>query len=369
MLAPDTSAAEAQITSNLNAEAALTNWALALENCVLPQLTPAPSWYTAISSSLQTAQQNASSWVTSTGPQVFAGSTQAYINYANVFGPASTSMSTIVNAILKNGGTPTAAQVAQLTTYVNALLELAQTNLASATTWQADINALSAQIATQQTAISNAIAAAVAEEGSDAAQIAAIQQQISGLMQQLASETTAANDSSISAGTGVASLLWGLTFGLALAGGTLGVGVVVGAVLSIGSAIGSEVLYDAEVQQTIANITALLGPLSADQVQLAMLQGMVTTLQTVSGSGTSALESFADFADVWAETADDLSWLLVVLAQPEIDVSTIPALNDLADANTAWQAIATFAQDAQNVTIQQPSTVFPMPATVTPVAA
>src|SRR5258708_17188431 len=85
MRAPALTTAQNQMTNTLNAGAAMTAWVQALEDCVLPPLTPMPTWYTSINSNLQSAQSSSMSWLTTTAPAAFASSTEAYIAYTHPF--------------------------------------------------------------------------------------------------------------------------------------------------------------------------------------------------------------------------------------------------------------------------------------------
>ena len=85
MLAPDPTGTISQLTLVLNANVAVTQWVMALEAASLPQLNPAPSWYTQVSAALTAAQNDSRGWLTTTGPDIQGEMTQTFINYANLF--------------------------------------------------------------------------------------------------------------------------------------------------------------------------------------------------------------------------------------------------------------------------------------------
>src|SRR5258708_2560447 len=153
MLAPDLTTAQNQMTNNLNAGAAMTAWVQALEDCVLPPLTPMPTWYTSINSNLQSAQSSSMSWLTTTAPAVFASSTEAYIAYANLFNATLTPLTSLMATIATQSSVPTSAQQEELVELVTNLLGTAQTNLTTAQTQQSQVAALHSTMPTDQTTL------------------------------------------------------------------------------------------------------------------------------------------------------------------------------------------------------------------------
>ena len=354
MLAPDVTTAQQQITDTFNSNASITAAVHSLENTVLQTLTPTPSWYTTINTALQTSQQQSMSWLLQTSPSIFATATQSYIDYANIFATTQEAMQNIVNQI---STTPTAQQQALLTTFVQTLLNTAQKNLTACSSLQTQMTTFRTQMQTNQSTISTAVTAALADEGQIAAQIQATQTQIDSLMQQFTKYSTMASSSTISFGTSTFSLVISLTFGLALSGGTLGIATLAAAAISIGTALTESIIYTDDVKQLVSNISSQLETLGQEQVQLAMVQSVVTSLDTLMSTNEAALETFSDLTTIWNEVVDDLQWMLVVLAQPQIDITKIPALNSLAATNTAWQSISQFATQAQTCPLNSPPVV------------
>ena len=176
-------------------------------------------------------------------------------------------------------------------------------------------------------------------------------------MQQFTKYSTMASSSTISFGTSTFSLVISLTFGLALSGGTLGIATLAAAAISIGTALTESIIYTDDVKQLVSNISSQLETLGQEQVQLAMVQSVVTSLDTLMSTNEAALETFSDLTTIWNEVVDDLQWMLVVLAQPQIDITKIPALNSLAATNTAWQSISQFATQAQTCPLNSPPVV------------
>lgn len=376
MIAPDTDTARQQITDTFNANAANSSWVHGLENCVLPVLTPQPDWFADLNAKLKTAQANASDWLTKTSPALFAASTQSYIDYANSFdvtvgsagSTGGTTLAGLVATVRAAGGKPTPAQQQQLATLAGALLQVAKTQLASATALQARVDAFRTLALADRKLISDGIAAAVQAAGEDSAKIAALQASIQQLMLQFTADNTKVDNADISYGSAIFSTIIGLTFGLVASGGMLGVGVVIGAVISIGSAISSAIVYTEALKQDIANICNLLDQLAVPEQQLALTQGIIGNLNMLASSNEDALEAFTDLTGLWSATVYDLTWLTVVLAQPSIDLNTIPALTSLEDARQAWSDMRTFATQAQSLSLQQPVQLVLPEATVVSMA-
>jgi hypothetical protein len=128
---------------------------------------------------------------------------------------------------------------------------------------------------------------------------------------------------------------------------------------------GADIIIDAEtqaqVQSDLSQIQALRPQLSADELQLGLMQGIVANLLNLADGIEAALTTFDDFDDTWSFANYGINYLLIVLAQPQIDISKIPDLNDLSDAAAAWKRMADFATKVLNVTVtqQQPVTISP----------
>ncbi|HUZ00796.1 MAG TPA: HBL/NHE enterotoxin family protein [Thermomicrobiaceae bacterium] len=367
MLASDPTTTIGQLTAIFNANNGITSWVHALENAVLPVLDPQPAWYDQINGALQTSQDHSMSWLTTTGPQVHAQVSQSFIDYNNLFQVMAPNLGRLVAQIAGQGNIPNAQQQQDLATYVNQLLKQATSSQQAIQGLLATMTAYRTQMGTDHGALTSAVAAAVAQEDQDRVAIEQVQQQITAILQKLSADSTKANDSDMNYNTAIISVIVGFTFGLAIAGGVLALGGFAAAVLSVGTGITFTQLYSNDVSQDLQQLTTLMSELADDKQQLAMVQGVLSSLQSLLDSNDDALQSFSSFTDIWDWTVYGLQYLLVVLAQPQIDVSKIPDLNDLAAAAAAWQQLADFAQKVQNATLQQQAPIaFPMLKTTSP---
>ena len=353
MLASNPQTTISQITDIFNSNNEITSWVHALENAVLPVLEPTPSWYTNINSALQESQQHSMSWITSTGPAIHASLSQSFIDYNNIFQLIVPQLTKLVEQITQQGNIPNASQQQQLTIYVQQLLKQANTNQQSVQGLLAAMVAYRTQMGTDHVTLTQAMASALATEDADRALIDQVQLQITAVLQKLSADTTKASDSEMNFGTAIFSVIVGFTFGLALAGGVLALGAFAAAILSVGAGVTFNQIYNNDVSRDLEQLTTLMSQLADDQQQLSMVQGVITNLKSLLDSNDEALQTFNGVSDIWDWTTYGLQSLLVVLAQPQIDVSKIPDLNDLTTAASDWQQMATYADKVQNATLQQ----------------
>lgn len=371
MLAPDVNDTIGQLTDIFNANASITTWVHALENTVLPPLAATPEWYGDLNATLRASQQSAQSWLTSTGPHLLADVSQSFIDYATLFSGVNATMQPLLAEIAATGANrPSADQQADLRALVQQIANQAGANQTLVGGLQAKLNAFRAQMLQDHESLSTAITVAVAAEGQERATIEAAQEQLSLLLQKLATDNNKADSQNISYGTAVFGMVVSLTFGLVISGGVLALGSFALGILNIGKAITSEIIYSEDVKDDLAKITDLLGTLAADKQQLAMLQGLVNTLQSLNEENTQALLTFANLGGIWDRVADRLDGLLVTLDQPQIDISRIPDLKGIAASAAAWQQLEDFADSVQTLHLQIPPPItLPMVKTMALVAA
>ncbi len=367
MLASNPETTINQLTSVFNSNNEITTWVHALENAVLPILDPAPSWYTNVNGALETSQQHSMSWLTASGPALHAKLSQSFIDYNNIFQLIAPQLRKLVGQISASGNIPSAEQQRLLTTYVEQLQKQAVASQSAVGQLLSTMMTYRTQMGTDHVTLSQAMAAALESEDEDREKIEQVQQQITTLLQKLSADSTKATNSEVSYGTAIFSVIVGFTFGLVASGGILALGGFAAAVLSVASGVTFNQIYSNDVSQDLEQLTNLMGELADDKQQLAMVQGVIASLQSLVDSNDDALQTFSSFSDIWDWTVYGLDYLLVVLAQPQIDVSKIPDLNDLDDAAKSWAQMAEFATKVQNATLTQQEPIqLPMVKTSSP---
>jgi hemolytic enterotoxin HBL len=356
-----------QLTSVFNSNNEITTWVHALENAVLPILDPAPSWYTNVNGALETSQQHSMSWLTASGPAIHAKLSQSFIDYNNIFQLIAPQLTKLVGQIAQNGNIPSAEQQQMLTAFVQQLQKQAATSQSAVGQLLSAMMTYRTQMGTDHVTLSQALAAAVESEDEDREQIEQVQQQITAILQKLSVDSTKATNSEVSYGTAIFSVIVGFTFGLVATGGLLALGGFAAAILSVASGVTFNQIYSNDVSKDLEELTNLMSDLADDKQQLAMVQGVIASLQSLVDSNDDALQTFSSFSDIWDWTVYGLDYLLVVLNQPQIDVSKIPDLNNLDDAVKAWAQMADFATKVQNATLTQQEPIqLPMVKTSSP---
>jgi hypothetical protein len=367
MLAPESTYALQQITDAVNENAALMSWAQALLNTTLPPLTPQPAWYASINATLQSQRSAARDWLNVSGPSTFAALTQTNVDFANVFVAAVPQLTALVSAITAAGGAPTPDQLSQLVALLTKIQESAQAQSARVAQAQKAMSAYATQVTTDREALSTAMSAALAAQAQDAVTIQQIQGQIQLLQLQVAALSARAGDQDISSQTSLFTIVIGMTFGLAAAGGTLALGGLAGALVGVGGGAVMSHVYTAEIQATMEEIVNLTKQLGAAEIQLALVQGTITSLQALTAANQSTLATINNASNIWTLVLAQLEGVLVALAQPQVNVSLVTELLGLHQAAAVWQRVSTFCQEAQKMPMQSqtldlPETIIPRPS-------
>jgi hypothetical protein len=350
-MAPNATATINHLTDMLNSNNAITQWVNALEASLLPALSPQPSWYAEISGVLQSSQLHSQQWVASLGPNIQSEVPQTYINYYDMFSNVVPPLTSLVGQIGTNTppNIPNAAQVRELQEYVGALLAKAEAQLATVQGLQQGTLAFRTLMAGDHGSLASALLAALAQETQAAAAIQQVQLQIQALQEEIATLSQDATSADLSSG----KALGGLVVGIVVAGGEIALGDSAAGVIGFVNSLHQGSVETRQVTADQQQLAALLQQLANDQQQLGILQGIIVTLEKLLERNDAALDTFSGMGDSWAFTVYGLQYLLVVLAQPQIDVSSIPDLNDLSASLSAWQQIESFATDVQDAVCQQ----------------
>ncbi len=351
MLATNPADAIEQLTGILNATNGITVWVGTLLNASLPSMNPQPAWYDAIDKALTASQDHSETWRSKTSPRIIDDMTSSFIGYCGAFRTAAHYAQQVLDTVATQGYIPNAGQIAELTQIFGGLQATTAQNKATVQKYLQAMEAYREEMESDHAAFQAALKAAFPQEAAAKAAIQQIQTQIQSIEIALAADNQAASTATVATGSALTSLVVGLTFASEFDPVAFGVGVI---------SIGADIVIDAETQARVMSdlrqIQSLTSQLTNDQVQLGLLQGIISNLQSLSQGIQSALDTFDDFDDTWTIANLSLTYLLVALAQPEVDVRRIPDLNNLQDATTAWQTMEAYANKVQvSVLTSQPA--------------
>lgn len=360
-LSPDIDWITQLLSTNFLASNALTTYAHALLNTVPFPLDPQPSWFAQLSTDLQSAQAAAQQWVDTDGPAVAAGLTQAWIDYADLFIPTAQALAKLVAQIEQNPGrTPTDAERQELVRLLGRLSNLAQTQGATVTALQGRLSSFATQVEAQRGALTNDIKAADATLDEDEEQVSQLRDQLAQLQAKVSAIGEDVKNSFNSAATSGATFSFTiLSFSVeaAVAGATFPVFGIAGGILAITFAAVQEALEDRALLKDLQDIAAAQVMLTAEQQQIAALQGIIGSLTRLRDQNLQANQSGGGIVPTWEYIEGQVQSVIETLQQPEVDVSLISALNTLADAVQDWQIIVTRATNVQNSSLTQTQTV------------
>ena len=120
MLGPDVTSASASLQAGVTAVSVVTNYAQASLTAV-PRVSQPPDWFAPIAKDLLTAQGHAQGWIKTICPAVSSGLPKGIASFNHLFQSSARQIIAAQDAILAAGGTPTAAQRAQVGSLIDAL--------------------------------------------------------------------------------------------------------------------------------------------------------------------------------------------------------------------------------------------------------
>ena len=361
MLAPSPAEITELLTGSLSSLVSLKAWAHAIVNTTLYPLTPAPSWYDGVSTELQNLQKPAQTWIDDNEPTVTAALWQSFVDYGTEFANAAADMVPLLADIRQNSGnTPTAPQLSSLNGYLSSLSSQALAEQSVATSVASAITAFYDSANAARSALTSAIAAAEQTLKTDQSAIAALSSQVSGLQTQLAVVTQEAQQSLQKAGEQAANLsmkvvVYTLTTLAGSAGSLVG---IAGAVVSLGIDVAESVENNAEVIDTLKEISNLQAQLRPEEQQVAALQGVISNLEALDTLSLQASNLYTSLLPaIWQSVASELQSVVDELKQPNVDVTFIDGLAQLPQAASSWAAIVNEAMSIQNGSVTLGSTV------------
>lgn len=120
MLGPDVGAAKTILQASANAVATVTNYAQATLTAV-PRIDNPPDWYAPIGADLVAAQGRAKGWIGAICPAVTTGLPNSISSFNDLFQSSTRQILALQDAIVADGGTPSADQRSSVDTLIGAL--------------------------------------------------------------------------------------------------------------------------------------------------------------------------------------------------------------------------------------------------------
>jgi len=361
MLATNPSTATEQLTDILNAANHISVWVDTLQNAALPSMSPQPAWYAAVNDALAASRQHSQTWRKQTAPDIITDMTESFIDYSVAFGTTVDYVRPILSDIATAGFIPSAPQITVLTQLFGALQTTTTQNQATVQRLLAAVKSYRDEMTSDYAALQRALKAALPQAAAERAAIQQIQTQIESIEIALAADGQAASAATVDTGSAMTSLVIGLTFASEFDPVAFGIGLIF---IGVDSAVDAET--EARVISDLEQIQSLTRELTNDQVQLGLLQGVIANLERLSQGIESALAAFDDFDDTWTIANLSLTYLLVALAQPQVDIRRIPDLNNLQDAVAAWATMSAYASKVQSsvLTSRAPMVISSVPNAV-----
>jgi hypothetical protein len=360
-LSPDIDWITQLLSTNFLAGNALTTYAHALLNTVPFPLDPLPSWFAQLNTDLQSAQAAAQRWVDTDAPAVAAGLPQAWIDYADLFIPTAQALITRVAQVEQNPGrTPTDAQRQELLQLLDQLSSKAQAQLTAVTALRERLNSFAEQVEAQRGALTNDIKAADATLSDDEAQVLQLRDQLAQLQAKVSAIAEDVKNSFNSAATSGATFSFTIlsySVDAIIAGAAFPVFGIAGGILAITFAAVQEALEDRALLKDLQDLSAAQVMLTAEQQQIAALQGIIGSLTRLRDQNLQVNQSGGGIVPTWEYIEGQVQSVMEALQQPNVDISLISPLNTLADAVKDWQTIVTRATNVQNSSLTQTQTV------------
>jgi hypothetical protein len=350
MLAPNTAAVTAQLTSDYGVNANLMVWAHTLLNTSLYPLTPKPAWFDKIADELTAAKTKTETWLVDDYPGIAAALPQTLISYANMFEAAYREL----KPLFANGN-PTGASRDTALELIAALQTEARRHQWMVLGLQRKVVAFSTLVKESSARMSENAKEVKKTLGAASKDLLALQSRIAELQRTLGITTTEAKHSMNGAAMTGASLtmtMMSFTITAGIGAAAFPVFGLVGALIGIGVNAAKEASKSAEVRALIREIGELRVKVTADQFQIAALQTIEASCETLADVTVSSLTNMEGVVHHWDDIVGQLAAAHELLQQPAVDLSRVEAFRSLSSADAAWKVIATRAANIQESVLQ-----------------
>ncbi len=357
ILAPDPDIVTRLLSANFVVANAMTAWAQALVDTTLYPLDPRPSWFIQLNQNLEAAHASTLDWLTCDGPSVLAAFPQSVINYANTFAAVQARLRGLVTEVCASPGkTPNVIQSRAIRDLLTTLKNTAELQRTTADGLQVGMLKFAKTVAQMHGALDQDIRAAQMTLDEDDKKVIAFQNRLGELQRKLGALLTADENAEQSAAITGATIvkdvfLVSLVAIVPILGPVSFVGMAV-AGLSIGFNLIQDRLKQKDVQEVMGAITETQVSMTAEQQQIAALQGILLTLESLHEKTSQASRGFNDLVPLWADIEDHLEVVLETLDQPNVDLSLISAFLTLELAASYWETLLTRAGNIQASSLQ-----------------
>jgi hypothetical protein len=350
MLAPSTNAVTSQLTYDYGVNSSLMIWAHTLLNTSLFPLDKKPAWFDPIATELAATKTATQSWLVDDYPHIAAALPQTLINYANLFTSASPELKKIFN-----GANPEASKRALALEIITALKTEAAAQLWTVRGLRTKVLAFSKLVSDSSTRLAAASKEVKKSVGAASKDLLALQSRFAELQRMLGVTTTEAKNSMNGAAMTGASLtmtMMSFTISAGVGAAALPVFGLVGALIGIGINAAKEAAKSEEVLALIREIGDLRLKLQAEEFQIAALQTIDASLQTLADVSVNSRTNMEGIVHHWEDIVANLAMAEEMLGQSAVDVSKLETFKTLAAADEAWNVILQRASNIQESPIQ-----------------
>jgi len=377
-IAPDTNSNKDTLTNTFNITNLVTGYSHALQNTSVEQIPgDTSSWFPKFLANLQTAQKHAQVWTDSLGPAICSTIPQSIVTYNDIFKAVSTDILNIVNSCMNNldadgNAQITKQQIQEIDTYIKILnnkigiITKASDGSVSVSPkgsilynvydLKDQLDTFVSNIEADYTNLVNGQNSAQQEVDLDDTDIESINNKISVLNADIQSKNTMATVSELDLVVGFFVSVVCISLAAVSGGASLVVGSIVG-VGMLGTGIAGTVIYNEDIAKDKDQIYSLQQNMNDEQKQVAALQGIITSIESLETYNTEIKNALSDIMTTWTTLQGKLKEVSNELAsalndESTIEAETVPAntildlINeqvDMQDAQNAWSDLSDFA--------------------------
>lgn len=331
----------------------VTAYALAVQHTgIQPATDPAPDWFNALSTNLDTAKGHAQNWIDLV-PDITATIPSTVINFGSEF----TAASNLILGLLEQaqGLAPTSqeyqALVKKAVAYLTALraeLTTIDTTLDSAgkqldgfqSAAEADFQALTQGV----NSIQGAEAGLAVQIANATADIQVMQAKIDG-------ENKLLTDSLIGLGLGILVLVAGIALAVATVG--LGTIVAVGGGLVTLAGAGTAIAMGVLIKEQQDNIARDQVDLTNEHRQIVVLGALNASIQSLRDQNTAAQQALTQIREMWTTFDKTLEQIIYLVGKAEDPFNTVLDELWVRSALDEWTTLVKFATALEGMTVQQ----------------
>ncbi len=334
-----------QLADYANALITVNSYAYAITNQQLPILNQPPPDYGSFSASFAPARAHALDWSNNIFVSMVQLPNTIVSQASNLFNMEETYINAYLNMLIQD---PSNSQAKSgLASSLQTLSQLIQTQVAAINTIQTQLTAFNTNILNDAQTLTQIAAKALADVGTDQANIQKLNADIQSLNSKISTAQTLLTVSELGLGLSIFVALIGVVCCLIPGAEGVGAGLIVIGVAGEAASIAGTVIENKSITAMQNEISADKSTISDLNQDIIMLQAVSTQFNNLYQSNLQAQAALTTIEQMWTSLDSTINAVATDLTDINNDVTAAQyrqALTDFTDAESNWNDVVAFAK-------------------------